>query len=83
MKQKQGVYRFKREDVGNYTLRAVFGDEKTEGAFVRAEVTLYKCSYEKEYKYCLTRLKPECHLVISDGDLLSVRDSEFELEKEE
>lgn len=83
MKKEQGLYRFKREDEGNYILKAIFGDEKVEGAYAFCKVTICKMSFDKEFEYTLTRKKPVCHLVVRDGDILSVQDFDFELEKVE
>ena len=91
MKKEQGLYRFKREDKDNYIrgnednyiLRAIFGDEKTEGAYDFCQVTICKVSLDKEFEYMLTRKRPVCHLTIKEGDFLSVRGCSFELKKEE
>ena len=74
---KQGLYRFTKEEEGNYTVSVIF--EESESLCI-SSVTLYKPRYEKEYTYTLSRTNPECQLSICSGDLLSVS-ANFELAK--
>lgn len=75
---KQGLYRFTKEEEGDYTVSVIFEDESE--SLCISSVTLYKPRYEKEYTYTLSRINPECQLSICSGDLLSVS-ANFELIK--
>lgn len=74
--KNQGIYRFTEESKGEYILRAVFG-EPSDSSMCRAEL---RSPYSgKEYTFILKPTSPECHLVIEDGDTLTVYNACFEL----